>query len=114
MSLPELTKVAVSKKLDQFCNVRIPPEIRDKVRLEFEFRGSNVTLLEIRPVWNDPTNFTRSPVAQLRFNKVNLKWSLYCCDRNGKWHLYDNKQATTNVDNLIKEIDQDPTGIFWG
>lgn len=114
MPLPELTKAAVSKKLSQFCNDRVPPHIRDKVRLDFEFRGNNVTLLEIRPVWNDPSQFTHMPVAQLRFENDDLKWTLYCCDRNSKWHIYKNVKATTNIDTLIKEIDADPTGIFWG
>lgn len=114
MSLSEITQTAISKKLSQFCNDRVPPHIRDKVRLDFEFKGNNVTLLEIRPVWNDPSQFTHLPVAKLRFGKEDLKWTLYCCDRNSKWHLYKNAQSTTNIDTLIKEIDTDPTRIFWG
>ncbi|MGH9013792.1 MAG: DUF3024 domain-containing protein [Acidimicrobiia bacterium] len=38
---------------------------------------------------------------------------LYWADRSGRWHLYDFIEAGT-VDELLAEIDDDPTCIFWG
>lgn len=114
MALPEILKAKATKTLSQFCHDRIPPHVRDQIKLDFKFRGNTVTLIEIRPVWNDSTRHTQSPVAQIRFNIISKKWELYCCDRNSKWHFYSEFKPTANLDLLIKEIDRDPTGIFWG
>lgn len=37
----------------------------------------------------------------------------YCADRNSRWHQYDLIEPGT-VAELLTEIEQDPTGIFWG
>lgn len=114
MALPEILKAKANKTLEKFCHERIPPHARDQVKLEFEFRGNTVTLIEVRPVWNNPSRHTHSPVAQFRFDVDSMKWNLYCCDRNSKWHLYTQTEPTADFDLLIKEVDRDPTRIFWG
>ena len=40
-------------------------------------------------------------------------WSLYWADRNGRWHRYD-AIPPGRVDQVLREIESDPTGIFWG
>lgn len=114
MALPEILKFKVTKTLSTFCEKRVPAHIREKLRLDFEFRGQTVTLREVRPVWNDPGQYTQFPVAQFRFNNEQMKWQLYWRDRNQKWHRYEQKPPTSNFDQLLTEVDQDPTGIFWG
>ncbi len=114
MALPEIQKAKATKILMKFCNDRVPPHIRDKVKLEIEFRGKTVTLIEVQPAWNDPRCHTRLPIAQFRFDVDAMKWNLYCSDRNSKWHVYTQIGPTSDFDLLIKEVDRDPTGIFWG
>ena len=53
------------------------------------------------------------PVAQLRYDPDAGRWTLYCADRNSRWHHYDPIEPGT-VTELLAEIEQDPTGIFWG
>ncbi|MFF0372205.1 DUF3024 domain-containing protein [Micromonospora sp. NPDC005087] len=31
-----------------------------------------------------------------------------------RFHRYDLAPPTTNINDLLNELDQDPTGIFWG
>lgn len=114
MALPEILKAKATKTLSQYCHDKIPPHVRDQIKLEFKFRGNTVTLFEVRPVWNDSSRHTNQPVAQFRFDMNSKKWNLYCCDRNAKWHSYIGVAPTTDFDSLIKEVDRDPTGIFWG
>lgn len=114
MALPELTKKKAEKSLIKFCEDRVPAQVRNQVRLSHSFRGDTVTLVEDRVVWNDATKWTHSPVAQFRFNEKKLSWSLYCRDRNQKWHAYQNIEPSNSFDKLLKEVDKDPTGIFWG
>ena len=79
-------------------------------------RGKRVTIFECRPPWHADlgTDWTRQPVAQLRYDPADHYWSLYCADRNSRWHDYDMIQPTPQLDELLTEIDDDPTGIFWG
>lgn len=114
MGLPEITKKKVEKTLGAFCERRVPPHVRDKIQLKFFFRGDSVTLFEERPRWDDPKEKTQLNVAQFRFDEATAKWSLYCRDRNSKWHLYQGIKQGASLDYLIDEVDKDPTGIFWG
>lgn len=114
MALPELTKKNVEKTLESYCDKRIPKHIRNKLRLEFSFKGNAVVLFEVRPVWNDPTQNTEGPVAQFKYNQTKNIWTLYWRDRNLKWRIYDRISPSATFQNLLSEVDTDPTGIFWG
>jgi hypothetical protein len=35
-------------------------------------------------------------------------------DRNSRWHLYDIINPSADFDDMLKALDRDPTGIFWG
>jgi hypothetical protein len=54
------------------------------------------------------------PIAQFRFDPETGKWTLYYADRNSKWHEYTDIEATSHFDELLKGVDSDPTGIFFG
>ena len=43
-----------------------------------------------------------------------MHWTLYAIDRNGRWFLYDDVEASRDVGQLLAEVDEDPTAIFWG
>ncbi len=53
------------------------------------------------------------PVAQLRYVPASQLWTLHWADRNGRWHPYDDRIAGTAIE-LLDEIRNDPTCIFWG
>lgn len=114
MSLPDLVRRIVDAKLGQFCEDRIPPHIRSEIRLVYSIRGYSVTLTEERPYFLDHSRWTQSPVAQFRFDAETQKWSLHCRDRNGRWHPYARLSPDKNFEVLLREVNGDPTGIFWG
>jgi hypothetical protein len=39
---------------------------------------------------------------------------LYWRDRNLRFHVYDRIGRSTSVNDLLTEIELDPTAIFWG
>jgi hypothetical protein len=86
------------------------------LRIECDVRGRNVTIYECRPPWHPDygPDWTRQPVAQLRYRPEDHHWQLYCADRNSHWHRYTRSQPSVRVADLLDEIDNDPTGIFWG
>ncbi|MDP2839373.1 MAG: DUF3024 domain-containing protein, partial [Syntrophales bacterium] len=55
-----------------------------------------------------------NPAAQIRFDNETKKWTLHCMDRNSRWHLYDLIKPSADFDDMLKALDDDRTGIFWG
>jgi hypothetical protein len=114
MPLSEFTKRLVETKLTEYCERRIPIDIRNQVNLTLKIMRDKVTLIETRPYFNDPSIWTENPVAQFRFDNETNKRTLYCIDRNSHWHLYDLIKPSADFDDMLKALDEDRTGIFWG
>lgn len=114
-SIPVLIKTLAEKKLDAFLKKRLPPWAKDQIRLSYAFRGNTVTLFEHRAPWRQgDTEWSVMSAAQLRYDVKSGRWTLYCADRNSRWHEYTNVPPAKDLDGLLEEIDRDPTGIFWG
>ena len=114
MALPETTRRAAEKALSEFCARRIPVHLRDEIRLGFRFRGDSVTLFEERPAFGQDETWVEIPVAQFRFDAEPKEWTLFCSDRNSRWHEYLDSGPEHDLEKLLREVDRDPTGIFWG
>lgn len=97
-------------------NNRIPEAARDQIRYELEVTARTVTLVECRPPWNPDlsSDWTRLPVARFRYTMDLELWSLYWADRNSKFHEYDLIEPSSDIEDLIAEVERDPTSIFWG
>lgn len=50
----------------------------------------------------------------MRYAAKSATWTLYWSDRNDRWHRYELIGPTADIRTLLDEVDQDPTGIFWG
>ena len=112
--LPTLVKQLVDKKLSAYCQKKFPVDIRDQLRLIYKFRGNTVTLFESRPAFAKPDLWVEIPVAQFRYDHDKNIWSLYCADRNSKWHPDTVIEPEKDFNRLLDEIDRDPTGTYWG
>jgi hypothetical protein len=112
MALPEIDVARVEK----WCRARVPKRVRDQVRVEADVADRHVTVVECRPPWRADmgTEWTRFPIARLRYVKATRQWSLYWRDRNLRFHEYDRVPPTDNVEELLAEVDRDPMAIFWG
>lgn len=97
-------------------NESIPEHARELIRYELETTNRTVTIVERRPPWRDDIGpeWTRLPVARLRYTETRKEWSLYWSDQHRRFHQYDLIRPTRHVTRLSTEIDADPTAIFWG
>ena len=104
------------KRLERFFSDRIPPHVRGEIQIAVTTRGRSVTLWECRPPWRSDLGeeWTRTEVAQLRYDVEHFTWTLFWADRNGKWLDYPGMPPTANFDRVIEEIDRDPHACFWG
>jgi hypothetical protein len=114
MTLSDITLKTSEEAISSFCRNRSPDNLKDQIRITYNIRGNSITIYEERVYFKDKSKWSKKPVAQFRFNKNTVKWFLYCVDRNNKWHSYFEIEPDKNINKLIKEVDEDPTGIFWG
>jgi hypothetical protein len=114
MAIPDTVRIVIESILVSYIEQKIPPHVRDKVRLSYRFRGNTITLFENRPAFRTPDRWTDSAIAQFRYDPGGNRWTLYCADRNSRWHKYDDLEPNEEFDVLLQEVDEDPTGIFWG
>ena len=76
----------------------------------------HLTIMDCRAPWREDTgtDWTRFPIARLRYTKATMHWSLYWRDRHLRFHLYDGEAPSPQIDDLLHEIDRDPAAIFRG
>ena len=111
-ALPELDIVRVQR----WCDARVPDHARHQVRVECQVAARDLTILERRAPWHADAGpeWTSFPIARLHYTKATKRWTLYWRDRNLRFHAYDQLPASPHIDDLLTEIDSDPTCIFWG
>lgn len=114
MAIPELTLRRVQKMLDTYCENKIPPNARHQVQLVHRKRGNAVVLYERRPDWLDPSQHTEMAIARFVYAPETGTWSLKYADRNDRWHLFEDFCGVTDFSELLEEVEEDATGIFWG
>jgi hypothetical protein len=111
VAVPDLA----AAKITRFCESRTPPQLRDEMRLQVDVRGDSVTILDCRPLWHGaPGEWTQMKIAQLRYDPTARSWTIFWADRNGRWHRYDDLEPATDLDDVLSEIAEDPTCIFFG
>lgn len=131
--IPEIAMVLVQ----EFCEERVPARFWDQARVEVEIGPQALTIVERRAPWpplnppgtppgglpgnlspNPPGSqsreWTRKPVARLRYSPTTTLWTLYWPDQHGKFHRYRQLEPSASVSDLLVEIDRDPGSIFWG
>ncbi len=109
---PELQEIEAV--VGAFCANRVPEHVRDKVRMEYRIDGQSVTIIEMRPHWEDPSEWIDSPIARLRYVRTDNLWELYWMPSNLKWKSYDPLPVSQDLTELVHEIDRDPVCCFFG
>jgi hypothetical protein len=110
--LPDLDIARVRR----WCEQHVPEHARDQVRVECDIGPRHLTIVECRPPWRQGIgpDWTRFPIARLRYTQATRTWTLYWRDRNLRFHRYDQLEPSPDISNLLDEIDRDPIAIFWG
>jgi len=114
MALSELQRAQVSRRLSDYCESRVPLRVRDQVRLSFRLAPHHVELFEERPRYDAPEIWMEHSIAKFRYVASRREWWLYCIRRDLRWHRYEPFPLARDFDKLLDEVDEDPTGIFWG
>lgn len=113
MPTPELERRRVERALDTFCG-RVPLAIRAQLTYEYRFRGNAVVLHERRPHFQDQALTTEHLFAKIVYSPTIGGWSLKWRDRNERWHAYEGFADVPDFRDALREVEADPTGIFFG
>lgn len=113
MGIPTLELQAIEIKLQAFCD-RVPEHVRDQLLYIYSVKGHEIVLAEKRPAFRSLSEWIESPVAKFKYVASRRVWQLFCRDRNAKWRQYSPLYEAKKFDELLREVEQDPTCIFWG
>ncbi|WP_185968014.1 DUF3024 domain-containing protein [Thalassotalea sp. PS06] len=61
---------------------------------------------------NNPGEKRDFDIARFKFSVKNRNWTLYWCDRNGKWRVFDEVKPNNDISSFFDLIDRHP--IFYG
>ncbi|HZW44569.1 MAG TPA: DUF3024 domain-containing protein [Dermatophilaceae bacterium] len=110
MAIPETDL----RRIQLWCRGRVPEHLWPQLKVEADVEPRHVTIVGVRPPWDGVGEHTRFPIARLRHTSPTGLWAIYWRDRNLKFHQYDRKRPTTNVQALLDFIADSGDPIFWG
>lgn len=93
MALTEIEIQKVKKVVGTLCSEKTPEHLKDQLRFEYEIEKQSAIIYEVRPAWNNPSEFTRMPLAKLTYVRTENIWKLYWKRASGKWVLYEPKES---------------------
>ena len=100
----------------RWAHDKTPEEFRDRMRVEVEETPRGLTIFEcsLLPGMDGEPMWLRAPNARLAYASGRAEWTLYFIDSNDKTRPYPNCEPSAEIQDLLDEIDEDPTCIFWG
>ncbi len=110
MTMPETDL----KRIDRWCRERVPEALWDEVKIIYQTGPGYITIFETRPDWQGGPDWIDFPIARLRYSSATGQWVIYWRDRNLKFHLYDRKRPTKNIQDLLDYIGSHQDPIFFG
>ena len=114
MAFTDIDIQRIKKIVGGLCSKRTPEHLKDQLRFEYEIEKQSVIINEVRPVWNNPNEFMKLPMAKITFIKSQKLWKLYWKRASGKWYKYKPKESDPELNSLVQEIDEDTYGCFFG
>jgi Protein of unknown function (DUF3024) len=77
--------------------------------------GQAVNIVERRPPWRDDLGpeWARLPVARLRYVASKRLWTLDYLRHTGRWERYPLLGPSRRLNDLLRELADDPICVFW-
>jgi hypothetical protein len=116
MALPTDVKDDAISHVATYCATRVPAKHDDEIRIEYKLRGNTIAIHECRPPWREDFGpaWTSMRICTLQWDSKTRLWTLYARDRNDRRLDYQFVDPAPSVMPLLRELENDPTSIFWG
>ncbi|MEZ4485182.1 MAG: DUF3024 domain-containing protein [Syntrophotaleaceae bacterium] len=92
----------------------VPDYLRDQIRIEYRIRGNEVSLFESRAHLQGNGDWISTKVARFKKEPETESWLLYWADRNSQWRPYSPLPCHRDIERLLKAVEENETGVFWG
>jgi len=66
MSFSEFEMARINKIVGSLCNSKVPPEFKDRLRIEYSVNRYDIEICAVRPRWDDPSKETRTFFAKIK------------------------------------------------
>lgn len=115
MAFSEFEQKRYEKLLKAFCATQGPgPHIRAKLRWDFSISGQSVELLETRPRWNNPSEYSSLGFAKATYVRSAREWRVYWMRADLKWHRYEPCPSVKTLEKFLELVDRDEECAFRG
>jgi hypothetical protein len=96
------------------CERRVPDHVKHEIRLSYSIANHDVVICEERTVRNQSSEWIKLDIAKLRYVRKRNEWQLHWKRASGKWWQYAPHTRSKTLEAMIKEIDLDSDGCFFG
>jgi hypothetical protein len=115
MPLSEFEIKRIEKDVSAFVERRRPPaHIRAKLDIGYRIKGQSVEIFEVRPLWDNPAEKIKVPVAKATYVKTQKVWRVYWQRADLKWHRYDPDPEVDSLQEFLSLVDRDEYACFFG
>ncbi len=112
--MPLHTRRLCEHALDAYCARICPPTARHAVSIGYALDRDRATLFEWRPICGVPGTRRALPLAQLRWSAPENLWRLYRAVEGDQWRRVHKAAPTHSFVELLRTVDADPQGHFFG
>jgi|SRR5262245_17185488 len=114
MSFTNLEVQLIHKLVGELCRRRIPDHVKNQIRLSYTISNNQVVIAEERPFRGASSEWIVLEIAKLRYVRTRNEWELYWKRASEKWWRYQPHTNSKTLRAMIKEIDRDSDGCFFG
>ncbi|HBB88254.1 MAG TPA: hypothetical protein DC047_11620 [Blastocatellia bacterium] len=104
----------IYRMVGSLCEQRVPDHVKHEIRLSYSIANHEVVICEERPLLDQPSEWIALEIAKLRYVRKSDEWQLYWKRASGKWWPYEPLTRSKTLAAMIKEIDLDSDGCFFG
>ena len=95
-------------------SIRPPEDLRDRLDITYTIDNQSIILEEVRPVFNNPSEYRNYGYAKTTFIKTSNTWKVYWMRSDLKWHLYEPCPEVTDLREFIQFVEEDQHHCFKG
>jgi hypothetical protein len=102
-------------RIRTWCATRTATETADQLRVVAVVDGPHVVIAEERPPWDggQGSPWETYPLARVTYVRSSRTWNLEVSAEGDRFRRYP-RLASGSLDEVLDEIDEDPTFVFWG
>ena len=115
MAIDSLQTLDIIEVMENFIEKRRPPvHIRPKLDIDYRIDGQSVTIVEVRPRWDNPEIYRDTPIAKTTFIKAKNQSKVFWMRQDLKWHSYTPKPHVKTLKEFTELVLEDKHACFWG